>query len=442
MTSTLIKLSFLILPVLLSCRKQFDHPPLDEPGETQQISVTDLRGRVPENSGVYRFTGDTGLYCTVIADESSGNFYSAVFVRDDEQKAILVNLKERGGIYTGDRIRIHLDGVYVKNANGCFALDSVSASENIVKISSGNKVTPKASTIRQVLEGLNGGPDLQSDLVELNEVEFIHAHRMQQFADPVSRIRKDLTLTGCSGNTIALSTSGFADFAGKLTPDLNGKIAAIVVRQGEFLHLELRRHGDINMTAPACTGSASPTGTFVLPAAIQTVDEHFNEVNDQSDFIQEGWINCNQLGTVRWKGNLKAGNYRALKMTCYGSAEKTVSWLIAPPLTYSPGKRISFRTGVEYFKSGHLEPLMAFVSTDFDGKNLATANWTALTQAVYAGMSDGNYNGPGGLKSSGEIPLSNIPLLAKGSGTFCLAFKYTGEPGFDTNVYVDDVVVK
>src|SRR5690606_19439419 len=111
--------------------------------------------------------GDTSLYCTVTADESSGNFYSTVFVRDDEHLAIQVNLTEPGGVYTGDRLRINLNGVTVRHANNCFTLDSVSTARNIVKLSSGNKVIPKLVTMEQLLQSLNGGIDLQSDLVTL-----------------------------------------------------------------------------------------------------------------------------------------------------------------------------------------------------------------------------------------------------------------------------------
>lgn len=432
----------LLIVVSGSCKKQFDHPPSEviDPGE--KINVSQIRARVPASSTIHRFSGDTSLYCTVIADESSGSFYATIFVRDDDQQAIQVNLLERGGIYAGDRIAIRLDGVSVRNASGCFMLDSISRSEHVVKISSGNKVRPKTTTITQVMDGLNSGPDMQSDLITLSGMEFIFAHRSVPFADHISRTRKDHILTSCTGNTIALSVSGFADFAAKPTPQGNGSISAILIRYDQTYRLELRSNADLTMNDPACTFSTAASGTFQLSATTKFVEEPFDEVNDQSEFNQEGWINFAESGAVRWKGNLKGDNYRALRMTAYGSAEKTVTWLITPPIEYSATKKISFKTGVEYFKKGHIEPVMAFVTTDFDGKNLSSANWTALREADYANMSDGNYNGPGGLRSSGEIMLGSIPLLAAGNSTFCLAFRYTGEPGFDTNVYLDDVVVK
>src|SRR5688572_2970629 len=126
------------LSAALSCNKRFDEPPLKKLGEGQKITVATIRSRVPSQPSVYRFSGDTSLYCTITADESSGSFYRKLFVVDDEGTAIAVNLLSSGGLYTGDRIRIALSGATAVYANGFYSLDSVSKEDHIVKISSGN----------------------------------------------------------------------------------------------------------------------------------------------------------------------------------------------------------------------------------------------------------------------------------------------------------------
>jgi hypothetical protein len=72
---------------------------------------------------------------------------------------------------------------------------------------------------------------------------------------------------------------------------------------------------------------------------------------------------------------------------------------------------------------------------------MSTANWTPLDGATYISNADGSYSGYGGLRSSGEIILKDLPLFSGYEGTFFIAFRYTGEPGFDTNIYLDDVVI-
>lgn len=427
------------------CRKKFDQPPPVVISEGKTITVSQLRARVPVTSSVYRFTeGDTSLYCTVTADETSGNFYGCVFARDDGHTAIRINLTAPGGLFTGDRIRINLNGVTVRHANNSFSLDSVSLAKNVVKHSSGNKVMPKIVTLHQLLQSLSGGIDLQSDLVQLNDVEFVYDQRGVNYADAIAQNSIERAVTSCDGYTVPVYTSGFANFAAQKTPTGRGSLSAIVTRHNNSLRLELRTAKEVRMNEAACTSSLTANaGTFVLAAPVATIEEHFDEVNDNRDVQKPGWINYNESGKARWKGNLKAGSYRAVKATAFGAGEKTVTWLISPPVKLSANMQLSFRTGVEYFKTGHIEPLLAYVSTDFDGQNLKTANWVAITQAAYAGSTDGNYNGPGGMKSSGIINLHELPLLKSAQQqTFCIAFKYTGEPGFDSNVYLDDVVVK
>src|SRR5688500_6258877 len=169
----------LIFVLFTSCRKEYDHPPYTTIAEGEYITVTQLRERVPVTSSLYRFnSGDTSLNFTLIADETTGSFYSCIYARDDEHTAIRLNLKESGGLYTGDRIRLNLNGLTVRHANNVYSIDSVDIARNVVKLSSGNKVAPKTVTMHQLLQSLSaGGTDLQSDLVQLEDVEFLHDHR-------------------------------------------------------------------------------------------------------------------------------------------------------------------------------------------------------------------------------------------------------------------------
>lgn len=438
MKTTIHLLPIFMASIFTCCKKEFDHPPVKHIPDGNSISIKQIKSRVTALHPSYRFTNDTTLHCIITADESSGNFYKCVFVQDSEGEALRINLLSGGGLYIGDKIRINLNDAVIKLTAGSLSLDSVDLEKNIVKISSGNPVMAFPCTINQIKT-----QDLQSKLVEINGVEFIFAHRNVSLGDAVNRTTKELILTDCHSNTLTLRTSGYADYAANKSPEGNGRITGIVGRHNNGIFLELRRYKDLQMAQAPCTGSATTlTGTFVLAPAVQSINENFSGCNDQADFDQDGWINYNENGKAKWKGNVKAVIYKALKATAFGTGESSSCWLIAPPIVYKPSLKISFRTGVEYFKIGHQQPVMAYLSTDFDGTNLKTANWTALDQADYAGSSDGNYTGAGGLRSSGIINLNTIPLLKNHSGTFCLAFKYSGGPGHDTNIYLDDLVVE
>ncbi|MBL7918642.1 MAG: hypothetical protein JNM96_09600, partial [Bacteroidia bacterium] len=156
-----MKKSILFLSVLVaglftfnSCKKEYDNPPLKQVNDGAQLFVQQLKLRVPNSPSSFKMAGgDTNLYATVIADELSGNIYKQVFVKDATGNAIQINLVNSGGLYVGDKIRINLNNKYIVNANNMIYIDSVDVEKSVVKISTGNAVTPKVVTLSQVLLG-------------------------------------------------------------------------------------------------------------------------------------------------------------------------------------------------------------------------------------------------------------------------------------------------
>jgi hypothetical protein len=439
-----------MIPILLvaGCRKEFDHPPYKPVAANAGLSISQLKLRISGLSMAYRFgTGDTNLYCTVTADESSGNFYKQVFVRDAEGNALQLKLKHAGGLYAGDEIRVNLNGLYLTYVNSALSLDSIDISKSVVKISSGNSVAGLSVKLQDVLRYTNdplNAASLQSQLVELNGVEFLPQERGKFFGDPVSKNTVKHTLIDCQGRELQLSTSGFANFAGKPVPPGSGRLTGIVTQYNNSVSLCLRNYYDVQMNNSPCTSGSvttTTTPTFVLPAATASLSENFDNAGSGSEFAQAGWINMNESGNVKWKGHVKNVSYHALKASSYGSGETNTIWLIAPPALYHANTTISFKTGIEFGDKGHPQPIMAYISNDFNGSNFKTANWTVLA-ASYAAYGDENYSGSAGLKSSGEIKLSDISIFSGYTGSFSLAFRYSGNAVYDSNIYLDDVVVK
>src|SRR6476661_435506 len=102
------------LVITAGCKKQYDIPPVKHAAESGTISISQLKKRlVAPQSNYYFAAGDTNLYCTVISDETSGNFFRQVHVRDEEGRAIQLRLVSDGGLFVGDKIRINLNGSYL-----------------------------------------------------------------------------------------------------------------------------------------------------------------------------------------------------------------------------------------------------------------------------------------------------------------------------------------
>lgn len=442
-------LTFLILIVtILSCEKKFDTPPYKGAEDGAKISIQHIKSHVQDPSSFFKFAqNDSNLYCTVIADEVGGNLFRQIYVKDDAGDAILINLLNSGGLYTGDRIRINLNNVYALNAHNMISLDSVDSQKNIVKLSSGNTIFAKSVTLSDILNNHNpvDAQNLQSQLVEITNVEFDTASRNKTFGDVIGKTAYTRTLTNCSFQQLSIRTSGFANFASKLTPGGSGKITGIVSQYDNTMQLILRQYSDIQMPNVACTSTSNTpnTSTFVLSAPVASLYEQFNSVSSGSDFSSIAWINYNQIGSFKWKGDLIMPSYKTAKATAFNSGNTSnVMWLISQPITYSSALNFSFNSAFAYWDAGHTDALCSYISTNFNGKNFVSANWTKITSAQYADGTGSQYTGPAGMKSSGTIPLSSISILNGYSGSFCIAFKYSGTAQYNSTLYIDDIKIQ
>lgn len=444
-------LSYSVIILLFSfCKKTFDNPPYKTLNEGAQISISQLKQKIAASTFAYKFgLGDTNLYCTVTGDESSGNLYKQVYVRDEAGAALQINLLNPGGLFVGDKIRINLNGIYLISANSMVYLDSVDLEKSMVKLSSGNAVTPKVTTISDILKYANNPLDpssLQSQLVELNNVEFDSVSRGKSFADAIGKAAINRTLTTCSYQKITVRTSGRSNFSAKVCPNGNGKVIALVSQYANDMQLTIRNYNELQMDGKLCTGPTPTvvvTNTFVLASAVNSLSESFDAVTSSSDFTPIAWINFNEIGSVKWKGHLVSSTYKALKASAYNSGNSNNSmWLISPPINYKNSLTLSFKSGFAFWDAGHPNALMAYVSTNFNGSNFSSANWTPITSANYADGNGSQYTGPFGLKASGTITLNSMALFNNYSGTFFIAFKHMGSTAFNSDIYLDDIVVQ
>lgn len=442
----IIALSTLVLAgalAITSCKKKFDEPPVKSIPESARITIAQLKSKWKANVS-YRFQNDSNLYCVVTSDEVSGNLYKEAYVHD-QTGALHLRLVYSGGLYIGDSIRINLKGCYLKDDNNLIQLDSVNTEKSVVKLASGLNPQPEKMTISQILASTSATNSVQSKLVRIDSVEFIagasYPAGFSTYADAIGKNDVNQFIKSCSSSfSLTVRSSGYSNFAGTALPTGNGSIIGIVSQYGTTMQLSIRKVNEVNMTGSLC---ATPVTTFVIGSPVTSINESFNGITAGTDFALTGWINYNQVGSVKWKGDVTSSTYKSIKATAFSSGDaNNTMWVITPPVVYTNTMTLSFKTGYGFWDAGHPNAIMAYVSTDFNGLNFATANWTPITGATYANGTGGFYTGAAGLYNSGTINLNTISILNSYSGNFFVAWKYVGSATYNSNIYLDDIVIQ
>lgn len=184
--------------------------------------------------------------------------------------------------------------------------------------------------------------------------------------------------------------------------------------------------------APMAVSCVQDDDTVLPPYTPLLLAEDFNKGADNSLLDIPGWLNFASEGTALWKIQRYSGNGYA-EFTTYQSGEASnVGWLVSPEVTLEEGntKTLVFEVSQSYVSSA-ANKLEVFISTNFDGTNVAGATWVPLsanipgTNATYFEFQD-----------SGEIDLSAY------NGPAHIAFKVTGSgtnTALDGSYQIDNV---
>lgn len=370
---------------------------------------------------------------TVTADDKSGNFYKEIAIQDATGGlGVKINVQDIYQTYpVGSKIAIKCKGLtlgddsgitklggntYTSNGNELLGgLDATQLGANVVYNGTGTP-SAKSSTINSLSDN-----DL-SNLVILNDVQFVSGDVEQSYADAVGKLTVNRLVEDCDGNTITIRTSGYADFAASLTPGGKGTITGIYETFGTTKQLYIRNASDAVMTGSRCSGGGNP-GT-------DEINESFDGLPDNVDLVINGWYNIAEVGTRLWRGKLFSGNYYA-QATSFNSVDPVNTyWLITPGLDLTVAHTLSFESAKSFWKH---DGLSVWFSTDFNGSNVKTATWTQIN-ATLAKQSDADNT----FIPSGTI---DLPIVTSGKGY--VAFKYTGDNVNNTSTYrVDNVIIK
>ncbi|MDZ4663853.1 MAG: DUF5689 domain-containing protein [Bacteroidota bacterium] len=407
---------FAALMLNVSCKKKFELPPVkDTPAVSGYIKIDSIFKRYVNYyllsstslTKLYKFSGDLNLECTVTADERSGNIYKTVFV-EDGTGALQVKLLNAGGLAVGDKIRINLNGVILNDYGDMIQLDSVDIEKRVVKLSSGNPVTPTKVTFNQLMAmNAYGHSNFQSRLVVIDSVEFVAGDKSQTFADAIGKNSVDRYLLNSVGDQVVVRSSGFSNFASALIPCGKGTMTLIAGQYNSDVQLTIRDFSEVKLLSGGC------------PLLLST----FNDGN----IFKGDWINYNAAGTINWKsGSYNGQSYAEISNYSGGNNIPCETWFISPAMNISgaPSPRLSFQTAFN-FTGPTLE---VFVSTNYSSGNPNAATWVNLNPT----LSGGSWN----WVSSGSISLS-----AYKTTNTRIAFKYSGTSTSGSTWELDDVAV-
>jgi hypothetical protein len=404
--------------VLSSCERKYDNPPVTEIPVGNIIDIATLKGMY---SGLdISIQEDYSLYATVTADESTGNFYKEAYVQDGTG-AIKLRLVSAGGLYIGDSIRVYLKGTRLSNFNGLLQIDSVDVDKNVIKQAVGKYVEPTVYGLDQISAGL------QSQLVRIENVEFVAGELGTTWANAITQFSVNHNVTDCNGNTRLLRTSGYSNFAGEVIPNGNGYLTAIVGVFNSDVQLYIRTPNEVVFTGERCTGGG-PVTCNPLIALSESFSNHTTN-GTVSDFC---WFTSSTSGTPQWFIEDISGNKSAVaSLSGTSNSGSQNMWMVSPEITYASSNTLSFKSAVLNYNH---DGLQVYVLTNYSG-DPNSATQTLISSATLAGNGTGNNVFVG----SGTIPLSTFGI----SGSYRIAFKYTGNPGSgQTSTYkIDDVVI-
>lgn len=204
----------------------------------------------------------------VVANDEHDNIYKSIFIQDNTGGIVL--LLDGQSIYqtypVGTLLKIKLQHLYLTDYRHMFQLAASVDSSSGSLITSGIpapmfsqyiQILAENAPVNPLMVGFKNLTDsLQGRLIQINAVEFSAADTGQTYADKKNKLGLSRSLKFCSGGTIYLRTSGYADFAGVKTPTGNGIVIGVYSVYNNEKQIILRDTNDILLNAKRCTGAA------------------------------------------------------------------------------------------------------------------------------------------------------------------------------------------
>ena len=371
------------------------------------------------------------------SDKKDGNLYKEGYI-EDASSGLLLKFESTGGFYIGDSVIIDISNLYLGDYGDFIQLGDIPYTDDSgnLRVSGFNKDERmyKVSVNNPSHPGLASIPAIHSDdflgkLVKLENVQFSAGGTGTTYADPLSDPPQSMNrdLEDCAGNKVIVRSSGYSTFAGDPLPGGNGTITGIVTKFNSDYQIIIRDIDEVVMDGERCAQSLGSLGS-----PVETINEDFESFSNYDDIEIDGWLSLLVKGDRYWIAKLYEGN-TYMQASGYNSGlNEMETWVITQPVNIGTQKVLTFRSAIyDWQHQGGNKPVELLFSTDYDGTNLSSANWTPLS----ASLADENSAWNAWIES-GNV---NLPVQAGASGV--IAFRYHGSNTESTSYRIDDIVV-
>ena len=208
------------------------------------------------------------IEAVVVANDASNNLYKTISVQDSTAGILIlldgISLYQTYPI--GSVLRIQLKDLiltdYRRMIQIAAAIDTSSGSmqvsgipsplfeKHILVVKEQPFILPLSVSYKNLHDSLQGR------LIRLSNVEFAAADTSMTYADKKNKIGASRALRFCTGGTVYLRTSGYADFAGIKIPPGNGEVVGVYSVYNSEKQVFIRDTSDILLKNKRCTGAA------------------------------------------------------------------------------------------------------------------------------------------------------------------------------------------
>lgn len=259
--------AFAILAVIVStvsCVKKddFDNAPSTnvDPDITTNAKVANVVALMNPTTP-QMITNDMVFSAIVVADDKSGNYYKEMIVQDSTA-GISILLDQPSyftSFFIGRRVFVKAKGLYIQSVNGTpkigvlsngsvSAIPSTLIGNYIVGGKWGLSVIPAKRKLNTLTDA-----DLNT-LVQFDSVGFSPADVGLTYADAANKLTVNHTVKDCSGNSLIVRTSGYANFASTVIPCKGGNLTAIYQKYNTTAQVFLRNGNDFTADQVRCDG--------------------------------------------------------------------------------------------------------------------------------------------------------------------------------------------
>lgn len=267
-TTFIASIAIVVFFFSAACLKQSAYAQPVSGNDTDSIISIRAFRKLHSIGNVESINKSMALEATIVANDEHDNLYKSISIQDTSG-GIIISI-DGSSLYqtypVGTTIRIHLQNLFLTDYRRMLQVVASVDTSSGQLVTTGIPASLLSKYIKVVKENTNVIPllvsyknladSLQGRLIKISNVEFSAADTNLTYADKKNKIGASRSLKFCTGGTIYLRTSGYADFAGISIPKNNGDIVGIYSVYNYEKQLLLRDTSDILFRGKRCTGAA------------------------------------------------------------------------------------------------------------------------------------------------------------------------------------------